>query len=276
MPRFDVELGLEMARVTIASLNDPQIGPYRQLKATNVTRDRRLFVVEGAKLVERLVESGYAVESVLATDRKADVVAGIVPESVPFYIVPHALVDVLVGFNFHQGVLACGVRRAPPAIEQVLGDAGATATLLACPRLDNPENLGAILRLADVFGVAAVLVGPGCPDPLSRRVLRVSMGMALRVPTLVAEDVPGELARWRREFGVGVVAAVSGPDAVPFDSFRRPARLALVLGREAPGVDAAVLAACDGAVTIPMRPGAESLNVAVAAGILLYHFTRPA
>src|SRR5262249_45381901 len=161
---------------------------------------------------------------VLVTERRESRIAARVPESVPLFVVPHAIVDLLVGFNFHQGVLACGTRLPPPRLEDVVQQSD-SATLVVCPRLDNPENLGAILRLADVFGVDAVLAGPGCPDPLSRRVLRVSMGMSLRVPTIVPIDLDDEVRRLRDDRAFEFVAAVADSGAIPFDRYERPTRI---------------------------------------------------
>jgi len=257
----------------IDDLADPRIAPYRHLKTTNLTRGRDWFVVEGEKLVERLLESPFPVASILVSDRHEARVAPWVPDDVPLWVVPHALVDVLVGFNFHQGVLACGLRRPWPALAELVGGAGGRRTFVVCPQIDNPENLGAIIRLGDVFGVDAILVGGRCPDPFSRRVLRVSMGMALRLPVIEADDLAGELQRLRADFGFSLAATVVDPDAEPLHTVRRPERLALILGCEGKGLGPEWVEACDLRITIPMRPGAESLNVAVAAGILLYHFT---
>lgn len=264
-----------MPIIVINDLDDPRLAPYRHLKATNLTRDRDEFVVEGAKLVERLLASRFPVVSVLATDRHALGLVGRVPESVMLYVVPHELLRTLVGFSFHQGVLGCGTRRPWPEPVSWLRDRGPRLTIVVCPELCNPENLGSMLRLADVFGIDGALVGPNCPDPFSRRVLRVSMGFALWRPTLVAADLPATCARLRDELGFELVAAVVDPDAEPFDARPRPDRLALVLGTEADGLAPDWVARCQRRVTIPMRPGAESLNVALAAGILLYHFSRP-
>jgi tRNA G18 (ribose-2'-O)-methylase SpoU len=197
-----------------------------------------------------------------------------VPPEVPLYVIPHGLLDLLVGFNFHQGVLAAGVRRAAPALDAVAAKLDARATLVVCPRLDNPENLGALLRLADVFGVAAMVVGPRCPDPFSRRVLRVSMGTGLRLPVIKSESPERDVARLGSTWGFTTVATTTDPDAEPLDTFQRPDRLALVFGSESAGLDPEWSARCDRWLTIPMRPGAESLNVAVAAGIILYHVSR--
>lgn len=273
---FPCEERVWMALVPITSLSDERLTPYRQLKATNDTRGRSFFVVEGAKLVERLIESRHPVVSVVATERRVHTIAELVPADVPLYVIPNALADVLVGFNFHQGVLACGRRGNPPALEAVLDAAADPITLVACPRLDNPENFGSILRLADVFGVPAVLVGAGCPDPFSRRVLRVSMGMALRVPVIAAPDLPGALRGLHDRWGFDRVAAVADPAATPLDRYRRRERVVLLLGRESSGLEDAWLEGCEHRLVIPMRPGAESLNVGVAAGILLYHLTSRA
>jgi tRNA G18 (ribose-2'-O)-methylase SpoU len=265
-----------MRGVPIDDPDDPRLAMYRRLKATNLTRDAGQFVVEGETLFDRLVASRFPVVSVLASDRFEAAVAPRVPRGAAFYVVPERRVEELVGFNFHRGVLACGRRVPWPTADALAAAAGPRATVVVCPRLDNPENLGSILRLADVFGVDAVLAGDRCPDPLSRRVLRVSMGSALRVPLVTPPDLAGALDRLRRDHRFESLASVTEPSARALELVRRPDRLALLLGSEAAGLGPEWVARCDGRVTIPMRPGAESLNVAVAAGILLYHLTTGA
>lgn len=263
-----------MPRIPVGHLDDPRLSVYRHLKTSNETRDGRRFVVEGEKLVERLIESRFPAESVLVSGRHAERVGQGVPPEVPVYVVKDELIDLVVGFNFHQGVLGCGLRQEWPSAGEIIRQRGARCTLLVVPRLDNPENLGALVRLADVFGVDAILTGRRCPDPLSRRVLRVSMGMSLRVPVLALEDLAGEVEALRRDFGLELAASVTDPDAEPFDRFERPARLGLVLGSESAGLGREWAARCDHKVTVPMRPGAESLNVSVAAGVLLYQVMK--
>lgn len=214
-----------------------------------------------------------AVASVLATERHAPRVEPQIPPDVPIYVVSHDLINMIVGFNFHRGVLACGLRRPWPDLADIVGDLK-QATIVVCPELNNPENLGTIVRIGDVFGVDAVLVGGSCPDPLSRRVLRVSMGTSLRLPVLVREDLDVELNRLRSDWGFELMATVVDPLAEPFDSVPRPERLALFMGSESEGLDPRWIRQCQRQVTIPMRPDAESLNVAVAAGIFLYHFSQ--
>ena len=263
-----------MPRIPIIDLDDPRLAIYRHLKATNETRGGDTFIVEGEKLVHRLLASRFPVDSVLVTDRYEGHHAPAVPDLVPMYVIPHDRIEALVGYHFHRGVLACGRRRGWADLDSSLRDSGPRSTLVVCPVLDKPDNLGAILRIADAFGVAAVLVGGACPDPLARRVIRVSMGAALRLPAYVEDDLLATVGRLKREEGFAIVAADAHADAEPLGRVDRADRLALVLGGEAFGLGADWLALADRRVTIPMRPGADSLNVAVAAGIVLHHFTR--
>jgi tRNA G18 (ribose-2'-O)-methylase SpoU len=113
------------------------------------------------------------------------------------------------------------------------------------------------------------MTGSQCPDPFSRRVIRVSMGSVFRVPLLASPRLADEVDGLIDGFGLRLFAAVTDPSAVPFDQIERPPRLGLVLGDEDGGIDREWLAKCHEPITIPMRRGAGSLNVAVAAGILI-------
>jgi tRNA G18 (ribose-2'-O)-methylase SpoU len=189
-------------------------------------------------------------------------------------VIPHALVDRLVGFRFHRGVLACGRRRPWPPLGEIVDVGERPLNLVICPKLSNPENLGTITRIADVFGVDAVLAGAECPDPFSRRVLRVSMGSVLRIPVLVERSPAAALDDLTGNLQVELFGAVADPEAEPFDRVPRPRRLGLVMGEENQGIDREWLNRCRRIVTIPMREGAGSLNVAVALGVLLHGLTR--
>ncbi len=263
-----------MTRELVTDLDDPRIAIYRALKATNLTRGLDQFVVEGEKLVERLQASRFPLVSILATDRYVTRLQGRLPEDVPVYVVSHDRIHAVVGFPFHRGVLACGQRMAWPPAEEIVGQGGRYCTLAVCPRLSNPENLGAIARIGDVFGIDAILAGPSCPDPLSRRVLRVSMGAALRLPVVIVDRLDQLADQLAGSFQIEFWAAVADPLADSFEQISRPDRVALVVGEEDEGVSPDWLARCRQSITIPMRLGASSLNVSVATGILLYHLTR--
>ena len=264
-----------MPRIPIDDLDDPRLAIYRSLKTTNLTRGLDQFVVEGEKLVARLLESRFPLVSILVTDRHLPALGFNLPEEIPVFVLPHERIDRLVGFPFHRGVLACAARQPQPAIEEIIASRPAPVFLVVCPKLSDPENLGAIARISDVFGVDAILTGPECPDPFSRRVLRVSMGSALRVPIVVSDRLADVVDRLVDAFSVRLLAAVADPSALPFEKLSLPARSALVLGDEDRGIDPEWLARCHEQITIPMRKGARSLNVAVAAGILIHGMLHP-
>jgi len=263
-----------MSRLSISDISDPRLEPYRHLKDTNQTRWAGLFVTEGEKLVRRLLASRYPIVSVLLSESFVDQIAGDVPEGVSLLVIPDAMVERLVGFNFHRGALACGRRISSPSLEQLIGTIKKPLTFVVCPDVQDPENLGAILRISAAFGMDGILLGPRCTDPLSRRVLRVSMGAVLRLPLVQSDDLLRDLFRLRDQWQVQLAATILDPAAEPLDTCRRPERLALLFGSEGHGLEPSWIEICDRRITIPMRDGVDSLNVAVAAGIFLHHFMR--
>src|SRR5262245_10250884 len=144
---------LPVPPIVIDSIDDPRLAPYRSLKESNATRDRGLFVVEGLKLVERLMASDYTLESVVATTTRAEEVPAPVPGEVPIYLLSPEAMSLLVGFQYHLGVLSCARRRSSVSLEEWANAQGSRSTLVIAPHLESPDNLGAILRNADVFGI---------------------------------------------------------------------------------------------------------------------------
>ncbi len=261
-----------MPAITIDTLDDPRIAPYRDLKRSNLTRWAGLFVCEGQLLVERLLASDYDVDSVLLDERSVAVMAPRIPDDVPVYVVPDGLVERIVGFNFHRGVIACGRRRASRTLTDVLSADAERLTIVICPQAHDPENLGGVLRNCAAFGVDAVLLGPQGAEPFSRRVLRVSMGTVLTLPLVESNDLATDLRRLRDDWRVQLVATVLDGRAEPLDTAVRPQRLALLFGSERHGLDRQWIELCDRRVTLPMHGSTDSLNLSVASGVFLYHF----
>jgi len=280
-----------MTIIPVDSLADPRLEPYRSLKQTNLTRDSGLFIAEGKLVVERLLASRYAVRSVLLSERRLPLLP-LLPElprrdGLDVYVVSEAAARELLGFDFHAGVLACGIRGTPATIEDLpLGTeslstdcadgvdelcANCPEPLLcvACPQMTDPDNLGSLIRLARAFGVAGLLLGHGCCDPLSRRTLRVSMGNAFELPLVESRDLAADLRRLQRR-GFTVTATVVSPEATPLHATARSPRDILLLGNEAHGLGPEWVALADRRVTIPMHSGVDSLNVTLAAGICLH------
>ncbi len=264
-----------MARIFVNSIDDPRLAPYRELNQRNLTRVSGLFIAEGDKLTERLIASRFPVASLLAEPTHANRFEPLLPGQTPVYVASRTLLEATIGFNFHRGVLACGRRLPGLTIQELIaGDAtGSDDVVLVCPAVQDPTNLGSLIRSAAAFGCRGVLLGGRCADPFSRRVLRVSMGAALHLPIVESRDLLADLRTLRRA-GFELAATVIDSSAQPLADFRPPPRLALLLGSEGHGLGPEWIAQCEHRVTIPMQLGIDSLNVAVAGAVLLYHCRR--
>jgi tRNA G18 (ribose-2'-O)-methylase SpoU len=261
--------------VLIDSLDDPRVRHYRNLKDRELDRSGKWFIAEGEHVVRRLLASDFPVESVFLSEKRAAEFATVVPDGIPVYVAPQALMERVMGFKFHSGVIACGRRKPPGTIDDVIAkDPARPLTIVACPDLSNVENIGTMIRLCAGFGIDALVLGERCHDPFWRQSVRVSMGTIFSLPIVHSENLLRDLRRLREEWGVELAATVLDESAEPLSRATRPERFGLVFGNEAQGLDAAHVAACDRRITIPMKLGTDSLNVGVAAGIFLYHFTR--
>jgi tRNA G18 (ribose-2'-O)-methylase SpoU len=191
-------------------------------------------------------------------------------DSVPVYSADQSVMDGIVGFPLHRGILALG-RRAPlPDAADLLSACPAPALVVVLCGIANHDNMGGLFRNAAAFGAHAVLLDAQCCDPLYRKAIRVSVGGSLTVPFArvdPAVDIPDLLA----QNGFSAFA-LSPAGATPLAKVRRPERAALLFGAEGPGLPAALLAGTQ-TVSIPMASGFDSLNVATTSGIVLYHFT---
>jgi len=258
----------------VTSVDDPRVSCYRNLKDRELARLGDLFVAEGEHVVRRLLDSDYPTESVLLAERRVTEIAPVVPAGIPVYAAPDEVMRQIVGFKFHSGMLAVGRRKPPAPLEAVIRPPPRPLTIVACSEIANAENMGAIVRISAAFGADALVLGERCCDPFLRQAVRVSMGTIFRLPLVRSPNLLGDLRRLREEFGVQLAATVLSDDAEPLDHAARPARLGLLFGNEAQGLDAPELQACDRRITIPMKLGTDSLNVAVAAAVFLYHFTK--
>ena len=258
----------------VNSLDDPRVAPYRNLKDRELARQGGRFIAEGEHLVRRLLASHYKTESVLLAERRLPQIAPLVPADVPVYVTAQKVMDQIIGFHFHSGAIAVGLRKEPAALDDVVPRDRARLTLMICPEITNGENLGSMIRIAAAFGLDALILGERCHDPFWRQSIRVSMGTIFRLPIVRSPDLMRDLGRLREQWGVQLAATVLDPDAEPLAGARRAPRLGLLFGSEAHGLDRTWVNACDRRLTIPMQLGTDSLNVAVSAGIFLHHFTQ--
>jgi tRNA G18 (ribose-2'-O)-methylase SpoU len=261
-----------MSLVPVDSIDDPRLACYRDLNERNLTRQSGLFIAEGEKVAWRLIASRFELVSILAEPSFAEEFEPRIGPEVPIYVASNELLRATVGFGFHRGVVACGRRRPVTSVGSILPSlAAATKTIVVCPDVEDPTNLGSIIRSAAAFGCAAMVLGRKCADPFSRRVLRVSMGAALDLPIVESRDLAADITALRGA-DFELLAAVTDQSAEPLTTAQRGEHMALLLGSEGHGLAEEWLACAHRQVTIPMQLEIDSLNVAVAAAVLLYHF----
>jgi tRNA G18 (ribose-2'-O)-methylase SpoU len=259
----------------IDSLDDPRIAVFRDLKDRDLAARHGRFIAEGEFVVHRLLVSSFQTEAVFAAERREAEMAALVPPHVPLLLAPQQLMNQIVGYRFHTGVLASGIRRPAPKLADVLRPRG-EAMLVVCPEISNSENLGGLIRVAAGFGATAVLLGERSCDPFFRQAIRVSMGTIFSLPVVQSENIHTDL-ELLKSMNVERIATVLDETATPLAASQiNTGRIAILFGNEAQGLTNDHLAHCDHRVTIPMRLGTDSLNVAVSAGIILHHFVHVA
>ncbi len=232
-----------------------------------------VFVAEGDLVVERALRSGYELHAILVDGRRSKSLPDAVPDHVPVYAAGPAVLQRITGYHLHRGMLACFHRRGLLTAPQALAGA---RTVVVLEGINNPTNLGVILRCAAGLDVDAFLLDPTCCDPLYRRSGRVSMGEAYALPYARVDPFPAGLGPLR-DHGFAIVALTPSPDADDIDLLDLEADqpVAIVLGAEGPGLTPAVLAAADRRVRIPMSGEVDSINVGSAAAVA-FHAVRAA
>jgi tRNA G18 (ribose-2'-O)-methylase SpoU len=267
-----------MRRATVERPDDQRLDGLRGLRDPDLRRSTEAshgtFVAEGVAVVERLARSGYPVlQVVVAPEREAAVVAALRGadglEEVPLLVVARPVLDGVVGFPVHRGVLALGARRPVPDLG---GLDPSVRTVVVLEHCNDHENMGAIARSAWALGAGALVLSPRCADPLYRRCVRVSMGQVLHLDLVRVRSWPGAIAALGL-LGFTTLALTPAADAVVLDQVAVDAdeRVALVLGAEGPGLTDGALEAAGRRVRIPIRIGVDSLNVGHAAAVALHH-----
>ncbi len=260
---------------TITSRNNPLV---KRLLAVRDGRERRAIFIEGIRLVEEALRSGVHLEAIAYSPRLSATPRGEalldVLQSQPCRgaLLTENLMAQVSDVETAPGIIALG-RRPAGVLPDNAGDA--PPLLVLADGLQSPGNLGALVRTAAAVGATAVLATVGTADPFQPKALRASAGAAFRLPMLAGPEIPEQVQRLRRQ-GVCLVAADPRGDT-PYDAFdwRRP--VMVWFGAEGHGLSAvrhSGQAEFDARLVIPMDGAVESLNVAVAGGILLYEARR--
>ncbi len=245
----------------ISSLKNPKVVAWKSLKDRKGRKETGCFLVEGRKMVEEAVASAFPVEVILVEEGRA--AEFVLPAGIPAYALPEHVLAAVCDTRTPQGIAAV-VR----AVQLPLKG----KRIVAMDGVQDPGNVGTIVRTADAAGFDGVLLSQQCADVFSPKVLRATMGSIFRMGIRVTDNLPGELTEMVQR---GFAVLSSQLDGSPF--YQRESvgeDFVLVIGSEGNGVTDEVKAVATHRVRLPMRGGAESLNAAVAAGIMMYEMTR--
>jgi TrmH family RNA methyltransferase len=246
----------------------------RDLKRRKARERQGLFVAEGIRNVEELLRSTFPVRGALVThelassDRGRSLVERFREKSIPFDEVPPRDFDSAAETESPQGILAIAEVPTSYHLEQ-LPDTE-RIRLLVLDAVQDPGNVGTIVRTAAALGVTATFSLPGTVDLWNSKVVRSGMGAHFHHPCL--SGTWDELDTFRRSRGVDLWAADAGGQSVA--DLEPPAKLAIVVGNEGAGLSASTRSRASRLVALPIAASVESLNVAVATGILLYELRR--
>lgn len=227
-----------------------------------------VFIAEGDVVIQRAIDAGHRLISVFAEASRTRPLEFDVGDAA-VYRGGVPVVEAIASNRRYRGCMACFQRPPDIPLSELLGD---SRTIIVTEHVNNPTNLGVIMRTAAALGIDALLADPQSCDPLARRACRVSMGTVFAIRHGRCGPLPGaldELAEFE------TIALTPADDATPLDELPPLGdRVALLLGAEEPGLTAHTMAAATHRARIPMHSGVDSLNVATAAAIAMWQLTR--
>ena len=266
--------------IEITDFTAPELDVYARLtEAQRLNREepaKGMFIAESPKVIERALDAGCQPVSLLMERKHIEGQAKEVIErcgDIPVYTSDLDILTKLTGFQLTRGVL-CAMRRPQlKSVEETVKDA---RRIVILENVMNPTNVGAIFRSAAALGMDAVLLPPGCGNPLYRRAARVRMGTVFQIPwTFIGSEMadwPGPGMEKLRQLGFKTAAMALRSDSISIDDpvLLEEEKLAIVLGTEGDGLTNDTIADCDYTVLIPMYHGVDSLNVAAASAVAFW------
>lgn len=266
--------------IEITDFSAPELDVYARLTEAQLLNRfepaKGMFIAESPKVIDRALNAGCRPVSLLM-ERKdiegsaAEIIARCPDVSV--FTADREVLAQLTGYHLTRGVLCAMLRPKLPPVEDILQNARRIAVL---ENVMNPTNVGAIFRSAAALGMDAVLLTPGCSDPLYRRSARVSMGTVFQIPwTFIGSEIshwPQPGMEQLRQLGFRTAAMALKDDSVSVEDpqLSQIEKLAIILGSEGDGLTDSTIADCDYTVRIPMYHGVDSLNVAAASAVAFW------
>lgn len=250
----------------ITSAKNPRVQRLRDLKNAKTRRAEALFLVEGEVMIREALSCGLKLREAAADESRTEFAEELEAAGCAVSLVTRGLLESICETRTPQGICASFESPRPLDLE-ALPD-----RIVATDGVQDPGNLGTIWRTADAAGFQTLLLGAGSADPLSPKVQRAAMGSGFRLGFAQTDDLAASLAKLRARGWKVIVSDLRGEDFYARADVGE--KFVLVIGNEARGVSDAVRAAADVRLKLPMRGGAESLNAAVAAGIMMYELMR--
>ena len=258
----------------LSSVSNPIVKAAAELKQKKYRTEQQAFLVEGMRSVEEAVNCGIVKQLFVlkgtktASARQAAIIAAAAAEGVELYEVTEPVMKKIADTETPQALTAV-VARQSAALEEL---AAAGGIVLVLDRIGDPGNLGTMIRTADAAGISGVVLLAGCTDIFAPKAVRSTMGSLLHIP--VAEGIcEADFISWARKNGYEItVTCLENADSLYQTDLQGP--VAVVVGSEAEGVSDGLLEAAVKKVFIPMEGQAESLNAAVAAGIVMFECLR--
>ncbi|MBS1903418.1 MAG: RNA methyltransferase [Bacteroidetes bacterium] len=236
------------------------------------------FIAEGEKVVSRLLESTFHIDSIYLTPEHFDLKRSLIEshrqsEEIRVLLGSKAEMERIVGFPLHQGIMASARIPTSPDLSGLIALAPHPHLYVLLDQIADAENMGAIYRTALAMGATAIIVDRKSVSPWNRRSVRVSMGAIFHLPTVMVPELAASV-HTLRDHGVRTYATTLSTSASDLRETPLGGDIGLVFGSEGYGVQPSVIAECEGEVTLPMPQSIDSLNVAVAQGVFLYEALR--
>ena len=265
--------------IEITDFNAPELDVYARLTEAQLLNrefpEKGLFIAESPKVIERALDAGYEPVSCLMEKRHIEGEGKAILErikDVPVFCAEFDILTQLTGFKLTRGML-CAMKRKPLIdVRDLCKD---KKRIVILDEVMNPTNVGAIIRSAAALGMDAVILTPGCSDPLYRRAARVSMGTVFQIEwTFATDNSLDEI----KALGFKTVAMALKDNSLSINDPRltNEDKLAIIMGTEGDGLSDKTIADCDYTVKIPMYHSVDSLNVAAASAVAFYQLgNRP-
>ena len=257
-----------MNYIKINNISVDELKIYHQLRDAAFREDNS-FIADSPKVVNMLLNAEIEVKSILATQEYYDEFSELIAsKNIPkLYLCSKSEMQNIVGHKIHHNCMMHGIRPKPVKLED-LGE-----QIIMLDAITSTENVGSIARSAAALGVDSYMLPKEAPHPFSRRALRVSMGHASLLKTYIYDDIL-ETIKDLKQAGYRVFGAEINEGSTYLSNVKVPKKWVLIMGHEGKGISQNILEMCDEVVTIEMQEGIKSLNVSVAASIIIYQFKR--